>query len=264
MVLDIDHDQAVLLISQKASETFTANLFAANTVTDTSDASLLNVEKKGDLSTEVQVDAACQELPLAEQGAVPDTQTVPENVAYEEYLKDNNGHFKILGNEPVKESETVQDSLLPAELMAKIDSTGDIQIEADAKNAHVWNELGNAYFNKGAYEDAVIAYSKSIELDRQFAWPYSNLALVYVQKGRFAEAMLLYQRSIELFSNEKDKAISWNRLGNVYRRLNDYDNAIAAYQRADDLDTDNTTLSLQSRFSLLGNFHMEKKSSLAA
>ena len=120
------------------------------------------------------------------------------------------------------------------------------------------------YFNTGAYEDAVIAYSKSIELDRLFAWPYSNLALVYVQKGRFAEAMLLYQRSIELFSNDKDKAISWNRLGNVYRRLSDYDNAIAAYQRADGLDTDNATLSLQSRFSLLGNYSMEKKPSYAS
>ena len=129
----------------------------------------------------------------------------------------------------------------------------------DAKNAHVWNELGNVYFNAGAYDDAVSAYNRAIELDRWFAWPYSNLALAYVQKGRFTEAILLYQRSIELFTNEKDKAISWNRLGNVYRRLNDYDNAIAAYQRADELDPDNTTLSLRSRFSLLGNYYVEQK-----
>jgi tetratricopeptide (TPR) repeat protein len=73
------------------------------------------------------------------------------------------------------------------------------------------------------------------------------------------EAILLYQRSIELFTSEKDKAVSWNRLGNVYRRINDYENAIAAYQRADDLDPDNTTLSLQSRFSLLGSYVLEQK-----
>jgi tetratricopeptide (TPR) repeat protein len=87
------------------------------------------------------------------------------------------------------------------------------------------------------------------------------LALTYVQKGRFTEAILLYQRSIELFTSEKDKAISWNRLGNVYRRLNNYDSAIAAYQRADELDPENTTLSLQSRFSLLGNYPVEQQSS---
>ena len=125
----------------------------------------------------------------------------------------------------------------------------------------LWNELGNVYFNTGAFEDAIIAYSKAIELDRWFAWPYSNLALAYVQKGRFAEAILLYQRSIELFTSDKDKAISWNRLGNVYRRMDDYDNAICAYQRADELDPNNTTLSLQSRFSLLGSFSVDAKPS---
>ena len=110
----------------------------------------------------------------------------------------------------------------------------------------------------------LIAYSKAIELDRWFAWPYSNLAITYAQKGRFAEAILLYQRSIELFATDKDKAISWNRLGNVYRRMNDYDNAICAYQRADELDPDNTTLSLQSRFSLLGSYAFEQKPSYIA
>jgi tetratricopeptide (TPR) repeat protein len=222
------------------------------------------VENNVDQNDEAQVEEVAIEMLIAERNMVEEVQIVSTNVAYEEFLKDNNGHFKIVVSEPTAEGESTQDSLLPAELMAKIDATGEFQIEADAKNAHVWNELGNVYFNTGSYEDAVVAYSKSIELDRQFAWPYSNLALVYVQKGRFAEAMLLYQRSIELFANDKDKAISWNRLGNVYRRLNDYDNAIAAYQRADELDTDNTTLSLQSRFSLLGNYQMEKKPSYAA
>ncbi len=265
LVLDIDQDQAAQLIAQNVSETFTDTLFVVNTETETSDASLLIVENTVDQNIEVQVEVVNIELSVDEQNIVEEEMQVePANVAYEEFLKDNNGHFKIFVHESAKENEAAQDSLLPAELMAKIDSTGEIQIEADAKNAHVWNELGNVYFNSGSYEDAVTAYSKSIELDRQFAWPYSNLALVYVQKGRFAEAMLLYQRSIELFSNDKDKAISWNRLGNVYRRLNDYDNAIAAYQRADELDTDNTTLSLQSRFSLLGNYQMEKKPSYAA
>lgn len=148
-----------------------------------------------------------------------------------------------------------------AEPVAQLDASGDLQIEMDTKNAHVWNELGNVYFNTSAYDDSIVAYSKAIELDRWFAWPYSNLALAYVQKHRFVEAILLYQRSIELFTGDKDKAISWNRLGNVYRRLNDYENAIAAYQRADALDPDNSTLSLQSRFSLLGNYAMEQKPS---
>jgi tetratricopeptide (TPR) repeat protein len=168
-------------------------------------------------------------------------------------------------SEPIQglEGDDIEEPEVPGspEPVAKIDASGELQIEMDTKNAHVWNELGNVYFNSSAFDDAIVAYSKAIELDRWFAWPYSNLALAYVQKRRFVEAILLYQRSIELFGSDKDKAISWNRLGNVYRRLNDYENAIAAYQRADALDPDNSTLSLQSRFSLLGNYAMEQKPS---
>ena len=139
-----------------------------------------------------------------------------------------------------------------------------LKAEPDTKNAHVWNELGNVYFNTGAYEEAVVAYGKAIELDDWFAWPYSNLALVYVQKEKYAEAIQLYQRSIELFTSDKDKAITWNRLGNVYRRLTDYENAIASYQRADELDPNNATRSLRSRFSLLGSLNMEQSTNVTS
>ncbi len=211
--------------------------------------------------TTVEVEAPAEpettlDVPTADQPAA-------DQPAYEEFLKDNNDPIQIYECSAPEAVDAVESENTPAspEPIAKIDAAGDVQIEMDTKNAHVWNELGNVYFNTGAFDDAVIAYSKAIELDRWFAWPYSNLALTYVQKGRFVEAILLYQRSIELFTGEKDKAISWNRLGNVYRRINDYENAIAAYQRADELDPDNTSLSLQSRFSLLGSYVMEQKPS---
>lgn len=213
------------------------------------------------LKVEVDALAALDPAPnsLADQllEAEPAVLDIPQHVAYEEYLKDMSEPLGGLDEEETDEPE------LPGspEPVAKLDPSGELQIEMDTKNAHVWNELGNVYYNSSAFDDAIVAYSKAIELDRWFAWPYSNLALAYVQKRRFVEAILLYQRSIELFGSDKDKAISWNRLGNVYRRLNDYENAIAAYQRADALDPDNSTLSLQSRFSLLGNYAMEQKPS---
>jgi len=209
----------------------------------------------------VEVEATPDPAPnsLADQllEAEPAVLDIAQQVAYDEYLKDTSEPMNGFEAEDGGEAETPGSP----EPVATIDASGDLQIEMDTKNAHVWNELGNVYFNTSAFDDAIVAYSKAIELDRWFAWPYSNLALAYVQKRRFVEAILLYQRSIELFSGDKDKAISWNRLGNVYRRLNDYENAIAAYQRADALDPDNSTLSLQSRFSLLGNYAMEQKPS---
>jgi tetratricopeptide (TPR) repeat protein len=170
--------------------------------------------------------------------------------AYEEYLKDVVEPTNILTDHVDEISEAP---------LTKVSKDGEVRIAMDTKNAHVWNELGNVYLNAGSYDDAIASYGKALELDRQFAWPYSNLALAYVQKGRFAEAILLYQRGIELFTSDKDKAVTWNRLGNVYRRMNDYDNAIAAYQTADELDPENATLSLRSNFGLLGNIYNEQK-----
>jgi tetratricopeptide (TPR) repeat protein len=193
---------------------------------------------------------------LADEKVVVDLpkQNITNEAAYEEYLNDTIEPVRLPSNDAKETAQEVVDQ----KPVAQINDVGDVKIEMDTKNAHVWNELGNVYFNSGNYDDAISSYGKAIELDRQFAWSYSNLALAYVQKSRFAEAVLLYQRSIELFTNDKDKAITWNRLGNVYRRQGDYFNAIAAYQTADELDPDNTTLSLKSRFSLLGNFFIEQ------
>lgn len=103
----------------------------------------------------------------------------------------------------------------------------------------LWNELGNLYFLSGAYPQATYAYNRSIQLDGNFGRPYSNLALTYVQQGKYDEAIELYRRSIELLTDNKEKAISWNRLGNVYRHLKDYRQAIVAYQHSDELDPEN-------------------------
>jgi Flp pilus assembly protein TadD len=216
----------------------------------------LGISNTGDAPvTEVNLTASPSDDESAEQLSV---QGLASHAAYE-VLRDTEQPVELTTQEAEAHADEPEH---PARAPAtKLDAAGDLQIEMDARNAHVWNELGNIYFNNGEFDDAVIAYSKSIELDRWFAWPYSNLALTYVQKNRFSEAILLYQRSIELFKEAKDQAISWNRLGNVYRRINDYEHAIAAYQRADELDPDNASLSQQSRFSLLGSYSMEQKPS---
>ena len=103
----------------------------------------------------------------------------------------------------------------------------------------LWNELGNVYFLAGVYAQAVHAYHRAIKLDDRFGRPYSNLALTYVQQGKFEQAVDLYRRSIELLTENKEKAISWNRLGNVYRYLRDYQDAVSAYRQADQLDPEN-------------------------
>ena len=112
-------------------------------------------------------------------------------------------------------------------------------IEIDPDNAQNWLELGSAHFRNEAFDDAITAFQKAIELDPNLGWPYSNLALTYVVQNRHAEAKLLYEKSIQLLSDDKDKAICWNRLGNLHRKLNEYNLAMLAFQKADELDQEN-------------------------
>ncbi len=263
----VGDQQTTTVLIQDFSETFTEMPeMVTVTTTDTTNVVITSEEvddleiAKPQANENIIDESSIVKVELNVEDEAESTQSnVTEQSAYEVFLKENNDFVA----KPEGESEDAMPEALQ-EPAAFVDSSGELQIEMDTKNAHVWNELGNIYFNSGTYDDAIVAYSKAIQLDRCFAWPYSNLALTYVQKGRFTEAILLYQRSIELFTSEKDKAISWNRLGNVYRRLNNYDSAIAAYQRADELDPENTTLSLQSRFSLLGNYPVDQQSSYVA
>jgi tetratricopeptide (TPR) repeat protein len=213
----------------------------------------IEVPAKQEAEAEAQEPVAAEESAVAEEVSVASDEETLE-AAYEEYLKDS--------AEPAALKDHV-DALQDDTPLTKVGKNGEVRIAMDTKNAHVWNELGNIYLNAGTFDEAIASYSKAIELDRQFAWPYSNLALAYVQKGRFAEAILLYQRGIELFTSDRDKAVTWNRLGNVYRRIHDYKNAIASYQTADELDPENATLSLRNSFGLLEKMYSDSKPAYA-
>jgi tetratricopeptide (TPR) repeat protein len=125
--------------------------------------------------------------------------------------------------------------------------------EPNSHNAQVWIELGNLFFKAGSYKEAVEAYEKAVRMDSQSGWAHSNLAMALVFEGRYREAVPLYLKSIDLFTDDKDRTVAWNRLGNVYRKMNDYENARTAYQNAVRLSNEKTSLLTRTRFSLLGN-----------
>jgi tetratricopeptide (TPR) repeat protein len=134
---------------------------------------------------------------------------------------------------------------------AKGDSS--TRADIDARSAQIWNELGNIYYNIVAYDEAINALNKAIELDHSYGWTYNNLASIYIHKGSYAEAIPLLQKGIPLLNESKDKALLWNRLGDAYRRLDQPEKAAEAYQRAVELDPENVSLLTRARFSLLGN-----------
>lgn len=133
------------------------------------------------------------------------------------------------------------------------DTVMHFQSEPGTQSARIWNELGDRFFNSGSYREATGCFEKAIEIEPLNGLAYSNMGLCLTYQGKFKDAIPLYLNSLELLRDEKEKAVSWNRLGNVYRRLNDYDKAIAAYQEAVKLNNEQVTLVTRARFSLLGN-----------
>lgn len=113
-------------------------------------------------------------------------------------------------------------------------------IEIDKDNAANWLALGDVYFKMGSFEEASASYSKAIELNPRLGWAYANQALTHATRQKYTEAINMYVKSLELITDEKDRAMIWNRLGNVYRKVNDYENAFIAFQMADECDGQNT------------------------
>jgi tetratricopeptide (TPR) repeat protein len=137
------------------------------------------------------------------------------------------------------------------------DSAEYLYSESNEGSAHVLTELGELLFKSGSYHEASNCFRKTIERDPLNAQAYINLALCLMYQSKFEDAVPLYVKSIGLLHDDKDKAEAWNQLGNVYRRLNDYENAVDAYQNAVELSNDRETLVARARFSLLGNCYTD-------
>jgi tetratricopeptide (TPR) repeat protein len=121
------------------------------------------------------------------------------------------------------------------------------------QNSSDWNELGNSYANSKKFDNAIKAYKTAIEMDPKYGQPYSNLGYIYYRLAKYDFAILLYKKSIDLLNTPEDKALSWNRLGDAYRRLGDCGNALAAYQKSSEMAPSMSPVMARPRVTLLEN-----------
>ena len=101
------------------------------------------------------------------------------------------------------------------------------------ESANVWNELGLVLFKVGAYEDAIDSYQKAISINPAIGYLYSNLGQVYTIQGKLVEAVQQYEKSLQLLVSNKDKSVSWTRLGDIYKQLGKPGHAEPAYLLAE-------------------------------
>lgn len=102
--------------------------------------------------------------------------------------------------------------------------------------AVAWKQLGDIYRSLERFEEAIEAYQQASALDPTFAWPYHNLGLIYEQQRDFEAAAAMYRQAIPRHKNDRERVLSWQRLGDVSHALNRYAEAIEAYQRVIELN----------------------------
>jgi len=78
-------------------------------------------------------------------------------------------------------------------------------IKLDKKNYIAHFNLGNLYFVKGDYENALAHYSSSITCNKSFPGAYLNRANTYMKLKRYDEALKDYRYFISVSNNQKEK-----------------------------------------------------------
>lgn len=126
-------------------------------------------------------------------------------------------------------------------------------VHKKSQNAKYWIDLGNFYLGTGMFESAIEAYQNALELDPRNGDILGNIATAHTFIGEYQEAIPLFEKSIEFLDKNQDKAAIWNKLGNVYRRLNNRRQATFAYQRAKELGNDRPSIKTRARSLLLSN-----------
>ncbi len=106
-------------------------------------------------------------------------------------------------------------------------------IELDPKYAMAHANLGTALRNKGQLDEAIACYKKAIELDPKFAMAHYNLGIALKDKGQLDEAIACYKKAIEL---DPKLAKAHFNLGVALKEKGQLDEAIACYKKAIELD----------------------------
>ncbi len=89
--------------------------------------------------------------------------------------------------------------------------------------------IANCYRQKGAFDDALLYYTKSIDSDPSFTDGYNNLGETLFALERYDEAADAFKRTIQI---EPDYIKGYNNLGVYYEQMHDWDTARDMYKRA--------------------------------
>lgn len=106
-------------------------------------------------------------------------------------------------------------------------------LEIDPNSVSIHYNIGTAHHRLENYQLSIESYNKAIQLDPQNAHAYNNRGVTYKKLKEYEKAIEDYTNAIEL--NEKD-AVAYNNRASSYYYLKEYEKALADSTKAIELD----------------------------
>ncbi len=101
---------------------------------------------------------------------------------------------------------------------------------------YIYNLLGLNYSKKGDLDNALLYYSRSLDLAKKLgdrgheAVMLNNIGEIFHRKGEFNKALKYYQESLSLMTDKKYKATIYSNIATVYNEKGNYKQAIRYYK----------------------------------
>ncbi len=114
----------------------------------------------------------------------------------------------------------------------------------EPKSARIQFALGNQLHRLGRLKEAVVAFEKAADLDPGQTRALYNLGAVWVELGRYPDAKKAYEQALKPLSDALVKgqsidsihAVAYSNLGAAYSQLEEWGQAVEAYQIASQVD----------------------------
>ena len=102
-----------------------------------------------------------------------------------------------------------------------------LQINPDYKEAH--NNLGDTLARQGNFKDAIYHYNQALRIDPNYVASHNNLGIVLARQGNFKDAVYHYKQALK--SNSKYARAYYN-LGKIFTNQGKIEDAILNYRKA--------------------------------
>lgn len=112
-------------------------------------------------------------------------------------------------------------------------------LQSEPSNQTLNSAVGEIYFAKNSFDEALVAFQKAIQFDSNNADAYYYIALIYRNSGDFQMQRLNAAEAVK--RNTKYAGESYFLLGDAWQKLQNYNEAVAAYRKSLSIKPDSKT-----------------------